>query len=97
MAEEVSSTVKTSSDGSVKLSKEAYDILMAKAAEKPPVIHEEVIRNVQKVVKTPEVAASDNKMWGASLFGLGVALVVIGGARFYIGVRQAAALSNVHI
>lgn len=92
MAEEVTSTVKTASDGMVTIAVERYEELLSKAAEKPPVVHQNVIRNVKEVVKTPEVAASDNKVWGGSLIGIGAGLFVVGAIRYFVGVRQAAKL-----
>lgn len=85
MGEEVSNTIKTTSDGSVKISLEAYQELQAKAAQKPPVIH-------RTVHKTPEVAASENKAWGVSMMGVGAALLIFGAIRFNVGVKQAAKL-----
>lgn len=85
MGEEVSSTVKKTSDGMVKITLEAYQELLSKAAEKPPVIH-------RTVHKTPEVAASENKVWGVSMMGLGAAFLIVGAVRFGIGVKQTAKL-----
>jgi hypothetical protein len=85
MGEEVTSIVKATSDGKVVITLEAYQDLLAKAAEKPPVVH-------RTVHKTPEVAASENKAWGVTMMGLGAALVALGAVRFSVGVKQAAKL-----
>jgi hypothetical protein len=82
MAEEVSTTVKSVSDGMVKISVEAYQDLLTKAAEKPPIVHRHVNRTI-------DIVAADNKMIGGSLMGFGVALLVIGGAIYLKGRAQA--------
>lgn len=89
MVDEVTSTIKTTSDGMVKISLEAYNEMVAKAAEKPPVINRTVQRIVNEVVKTPEVAAADNIAWGATLMGAGGSILIIGGIRLFVGLNQA--------
>lgn len=79
--EETANTVKTSSDGTVKITVEKYQELLAAAEEKPPVVHRTVMR-------TPSVAAAENKMWGITMIGLGAALIVAGAVRFRVGVTQ---------
>jgi hypothetical protein len=73
MPEEVTniSEVKTSSDGTVKLSIETYNDLVAKA-NKPPTI------NRTTVVKTAEIAAEEFRVWGATFMGLGATLFTVG-------------------
>jgi len=58
MPDEVTSIneVKTSSDGTVKISVETYNDLLAKAVSKPPVI------NRTTVVKTAEIAAKEYRI-----------------------------------
>jgi len=81
MADEVTSVseIKTSSDGSVKISIEKYNELLEKAALKPPVI------NRTTVIKTPEMIAQDYRMWGGGLMGLGGSLFFIGAALYKVG------------
>lgn len=86
MAEETSNTVKTTSDGNVKITVERYQELLDKAAAKPATI---VHRTVHK---TPEISAAENKAWGVSFMGLGAAFMVVGIIRFRAGVVQAARL-----
>jgi len=81
MAEETTNVVKTASDGTVKITVEKYHELVAKAAEKAPIIH-----NVTH--KTKEVAAIDNKVWGAVFVGLGLSVAVIGGIVHMVGRAQ---------
>jgi hypothetical protein len=73
--------VKTTSDGSVKISVEKYEELLAKAATKPPVI------NRTTVVKTAEMVAQEYRMWGGSLMGLGVAMFSVGAFLYTKGGR----------
>jgi len=72
------SEVKTSSDGTVKISIEKYEELLAKAA-KPPVINRTTIN------KTAEMAAKEYRMWGGSLMGIGATMFVIGAALYKAG------------
>jgi len=74
MAEEVTniSEVKTASDGTVKISVEKYNELVAKAVAKPPVI------NRTTVIKTPEMVAEEYRMWGGGLMGVGAAFFLVG-------------------
>lgn len=95
MAEEISETVKTSSDGFVKLTIEKYEELMKKAAEKPPVINriiEQPPDIINRIIKTPEMAAADNKLWGIGLMVVGGAIVAAGAITYAIGRSQAKAL-----
>lgn len=87
MADEVESTVKTTSDGLVSITVEKYDELLRKAEQKPPVI-QNVTRNVQEVIKTPEMAAHDNKVWGITFLGIGAGLVLVGAIRLKVGINQ---------
>jgi hypothetical protein len=70
-----SNEVKTTSNGSVKISVEKYNELLEKAA-KPSVI------NRTEVIKTAEMAAREYRMWGGTFMGLGVSLFIVG-ARLY--------------
>lgn len=84
MANEVSTTneVKTTSDGSVNITVEKYNELLDKAAAKPPVI------NRTTVIKTDEMTAAENRMWGGSLMGVGASMFIIGAFRFKAGLSK---------
>jgi hypothetical protein len=73
------SEVKTTSDGSVKISVETYNDLLAKAAVKPAVI------NRTTVNKTAEMAAKEYRMWGGSLMGIGATMFVVGASLYRAG------------
>ena len=73
------SEVKTTSDGSVKISVEKYNELLAQAARKPPVI------NQTEIIKTAEIAAREYRMWGGSLMGLGAAMFTVGALLYRAG------------
>lgn len=91
---ETTEIVKNTSDGMVKITIEKYEDLMKKAAEKPPIVRQEVVRNVTKVVKTPEIQAQDNIVAGYSLMTGGGCVFVIGLALFLKGRGQQAKLSG---
>jgi len=80
MADEVTNIneVKTTSDGSVKISVEKYNELL-KAANAPRVI------NRTEVVKTAEMLAKEYQIWGVSLMGLGGPMFVVGAFLFKAG------------
>jgi hypothetical protein len=71
--------VKTTSDGSVKISVEKYEELLAKSAAKPPVI------NRTTVIKTAEIAAKEYRLWGGTLMGMGVAMIAAGAVLYNAG------------
>ena len=73
------SEVKTSSDGTVKISIETYNDLLAKAALKPAVINRTTIN------KTAEMAAKEYRMWGGSLMGIGATMFVVGAVLYRAG------------
>lgn len=73
------STVKTASDGTVKIAIEKYNKLLEKATAKPPVI------NRTTVVKTPEILAKENQAWGTTFMGLGASMFAVGIFRFRAG------------
>jgi len=89
MADEVSTTTETkvTSDGSVKISVESYNELLAKAAEKPPVVNHVINRVVKEVHKTPEMLAEEKRLWGGSLMGLGASVFTVGAALFKSGLK----------
>jgi len=81
MPEEVTNIneVKRSSDGSVKISVETYNDLLAKAVAKPAQI------NRTTVIKTAEMAAKEYRVWGGSLMGIGATIFVVGAAIYRAG------------
>ena len=81
MPEEVTSTneVRTTSDGTVKISVEKYNELLEKAAAKPPVI------NRTTVNKTAEMLAKEQRMWGGTFMGLGGSMFVVGAFLYRAG------------
>lgn len=81
MADEITNTVKTVSDGTVTIAVERYQELLSQAAEKAPVIYNQTI-------KTPAMVAQDNKMWGLIFLGGGVVLSVFGAAVHALGRAQ---------
>jgi len=72
------SEVKTSSDGSVKISIEKYEQLL-KAADKPTTI------NRTEVIKTAEQVAQGYRIWGGTFMGLGATLFIIGAILYNAG------------
>lgn len=78
----VTNTVKTASDGTVKIAIEKYNKLLADAAIKPSVI------NRTTIIKTPEILAKEHQAWGITFVGLGAALLVVGVVRFVAGRTQ---------
>jgi hypothetical protein len=81
MPEEITNIneVKRSSDGSVKISVETYNDLLAKAVAKPAQI------NRTTVIKTAEMAAKEYRVWGGSLMGIGATMFVVGAAIYRAG------------
>lgn len=79
--------VKQNSSGTVKISVETYQDLLAKAAEKAPIIH-------NTVQKTQQMVATDNKVWGGIILSVGVGLSVLGTALHLLGRAQQRALDN---
>lgn len=72
-------SIKTSSDGTVKLAIEKYNELVSQAATKPPVI------NRTTVNKTPEMLAKEQRTVGATFMGLGASTFVVGAVLFRAG------------
>lgn len=98
MADEVttSSEVKTASDGMVKITVEKYNELLEtiadqknstsrlndrlqKALNEPPVV------NRTTVIKTDEMVAGENRIWGGTLMGVGASLFIVGAFRYKAG------------
>jgi hypothetical protein len=73
-------TVKTASDGTVKIAIEKYNELLEKAAQ-PKTINQ----TVNRVIKTPEMAAADHRAWGTTFVLGGVAMAVVGAIRLKAG------------
>lgn len=93
-------TVKTASDGSVKISVEKYNELLETISDQKGSISSlreslKQARNEPSVIhrtvveKTPEMLAQENRAWGATLMGLGASVFVVGAFRFRAG-RSAA-------
>jgi hypothetical protein len=82
MPEEVTnvSEIKTTSDGTVKISVEKYNDLLKAAAAKPPVVHTTVVR-------TPEMLAKEYRMYGGGLMGLGASMLIVGAGLYRKGGR----------
>jgi hypothetical protein len=72
-------TVKTASDGTVKIAIEKYNELLEKAAAKPPVINKTVVN------KTAKMLAQEHRAWGTTFVLGGLAMVVVGAIRFAEG------------
>jgi hypothetical protein len=73
------SEIKTTSDGTVKISVEKYNELLERAARKPVVI------NKTSVIKTEAMVAKELRMWGGGLMGLGASMFVVGAILFKAG------------
>jgi hypothetical protein len=91
MPEEVTNIneVKTSSDGTVKLSIETYNDLLGTISKQKSSINrineqlnqlrsEPPVINRTTVVKTAEMAAKEYRVWGGTLMGLGATLFTVG-------------------
>lgn len=100
MADEVSTStineVKTSSDGSVKISVEKYNELLEKIANQKGSIdrlngaltrarNEPPIINRTVVEKTPEILARELRAWGITFMGFGAASFAIGASLYKNG------------
>jgi hypothetical protein len=98
MPEEVTTTneVKTASDGTVKISVEKYNELLEKVTSQKGSIsrlndqisrlrNEPPVINRTTVIKTAEMVAGENRMWGGTLMGMGAAMVIVGAFRYKAG------------
>lgn len=98
MSDEVTTvdSVKTVSDGSVKIAVEKYNEMLEKIASQKGIIGglKDEIRKIQAeppiinrtvVNKTAEMLAEEHRMWGGSLMGLGAAFFVVGALRYKAG------------
>lgn len=86
---EIAETVKTMSDGSVKISIEKYEEMLEKIADKDSRIrslnetisklrNEPPVINRTVVNKTPEMIAEEQRFWGGTCMGLGATIFAIG-------------------
>jgi hypothetical protein len=99
-ARETVDSITTASDGTVKIAIEKYNELLETIASQkgsinglksqltqlrsePPVINRTVVN------KTPEMLASERRLWGGSFMGLGATLFVVGAFQFMAGRRTA--------
>lgn len=89
-------TIRTASDGTVKIAIEKYnELLETVASQKGSInsLHDQLTRlqneppviNRTVINKTAEMAAQDNRVWGGTLMGLGASLFVVGVLRFRAG------------
>lgn len=78
-------TVKTSSDGTVKITVERFEELKEAAARPQTVVY-------NRVEKTPAMQANDNIMHGSLLMGGGGSMFVIGVIQLVAGLKQRKAL-----
>jgi len=89
-------SIKMASDGTVKIAIEKYNELLETIASQKGSISslrtqlnqarsEPSVINRTIVEKTPEMAAQDNRMWGGTLMGAGVAMFIVGALRFRAG------------
>jgi hypothetical protein len=97
MSDEVTSatteTVKTASDGSVKIAVEKYNEMLETIANQKGSINnlKEELRNTPPVInrtvvnKTPEMLAQEHRVWGGTLMGLGASFFVVGAFRYRAG------------
>lgn len=75
-------SIKTASDGTVKLSIEMYNELLEKAATKPPVINRTIVN------KTAEMLAQEQRVWGGTFMALGSSLAVVGAFLYRVGKKS---------
>jgi hypothetical protein len=98
MAEEATSieSIKTASDGTVKIAIEKYNELLETVANQKSSIsslrnqltqlrNEPPIINRTVIEKTAEMAAQDNRVWGGTFMGLGASMFVVGAIRAWRG------------
>jgi len=94
-AHETVETIKTGSDGTVKIAIEKYNELLETIANQKVSILDLNGRltralnappiNRTIIEKTPETAAQDHRVWGGTLMGLGASMFVVGALRFRAG------------
>jgi hypothetical protein len=89
-------TLKTASDGTVKIAIEKYnELLETIASQKGSIsnlterlnraLREPPVINRTIVEKTPEMFAQENRVWGITLLGLGAGTLIVGAIRFRAG------------
>lgn len=103
MSDEVTSatteTVKTASDGSVKIAVEKYNELLEEIANQKGSIgklREQLYeaRNAPPVInrtvvnKTPELSAQEYRVWGGTFMGLGASLFSVGALLYKAGKKS---------
>lgn len=87
--DEISTTVTSTSDGTVTVKLEAWEELCRAAQAKPPIIQ-------QVVHRTPEIQGRDNQTTGGALMVLGAGIFFTGAVKFVIGVRQLKAIGIIN-
>jgi hypothetical protein len=98
MADEVTniSEVKTASDGMVKITVEKYNELLETIAEQKSLknklndrlqkaLNEPPVVNRTTVIKTDEMVAGENRVWGGTLMGVGASMFIVGALRYKAG------------
>lgn len=81
--------IKTSSDGTVKISVEKYNELLEKVAEQKgsigklnerlnKALNEPPVINRTNVIKTDEMLSKENLLWGNTFMGVGACLFIVG-------------------
>lgn len=87
--DEISTTVTSTSDGTVTVKLEAWEELCRAAQAKAPII--------QKVVhRTPEIQGRDNQTNGVGLMVVGAGIFITGAIKFVIGARQLKAIGIIN-
>lgn len=96
-ATETVETIKTASDGTVKIAVEKYNELLEKIASQKVSIGDlnaQLVKarsyvppvvNRTIIEKTPEMVLQDHRVWGGSLMALGASVFAVGAVRFRLG------------
>jgi len=96
VASSITETVKSTSDGSVKIAVEKYnELLETIATQKSSIsnltarldkaVNEPPVIHRTVVNKTAEMLAEEHRVWGGSLMGLGAATFIVGALRYRAG------------
>ena len=88
--------IKTTSDGTVKISVEKYNDMLKTIGDQKDSIgnlrtqlnkarNEPPVIHRTEVVKTPEILAAEYRMWGGGLMGMGGSMFIIGAFLYKVG------------